>query len=153
SGGRFVFGIGASTPHIVGRWMGTAFDRPVERVGDYVSALRRILGGERVQFTGETVRVDGFRLQAGPGPPIPIHVGALGPRMCRLAGAVADGVQFALMTPEGVRKALKEVRAGAAAAGRDLGEIEVVLRLPIAVDDEGELVRWLARRLLTGYAV
>jgi probable F420-dependent oxidoreductase len=153
SGGRFVLGIGTSTRHIVERWMGTAFDRPVERVGDYVSALRRILDGERVRFAGETVRVDGFRRQAEPVPPIPIHVGALGPRMCRLAGALADGVQFALMTPEGIRAALEVVRRSAAAAGRGHRELEVVLRVPIAVDDEGDLVRLVARRLLTGYAV
>jgi probable F420-dependent oxidoreductase len=153
SGGRFVLGIGASTPQIVERWMGTAFDRPVERVRDYVSTLRRILVGERVEFAGETVRVDGFRRQTGPVAPIPIHVGALGPRMCRLAGALADGVQFALMTPDGVREALEVVRLGAGAAGRDHRLIEVVLRVPIAVDDEGELVRLVARRLLTSYAI
>ena len=153
SGGRFVLGIGASTAHIVERWMGLRFERPVDRVRDYVEALRRMLAGDRVTFDGETVRVDGFRPQVEPVPPVPIHVGALGPRMCRLAGAVADGVQFALMTPEGVRSALEHVHAGAVESGRNPGAIEVVLRVPVAVGDPGGGVRFVARRLLTGYAV
>jgi probable F420-dependent oxidoreductase len=155
TGGRFVLGIGTSTPHIVERWMGLEFEHPVERVRDYVHALRRILRGERVSFEGETVHVDGFRSQVEPVSPVPIHVGALGPRMCRLAGATADGVQFALMTPDGVRAALEHVRAGAREAGRDAAGIEIVLRLPIAVeaDERDGALGFLARRLLTGYAV
>jgi len=79
SGGRFVLGSGASTRDIVERWMGLGFDRPVERVRDYVDALRRILAGDKVSFQGGTVQVHGFRRQAEPVPPVPIHVGALGP--------------------------------------------------------------------------
>ncbi|MDP9344080.1 MAG: LLM class flavin-dependent oxidoreductase [Actinomycetota bacterium] len=153
SGGRFVLGIGTSTRDIVERWMGLGFERPVERVRDYVDALRRILSGDKVSFEGRTVRIHGFRRQTEPAPTIPIHVGALGPRMCRLAGSVADGVQFALMSPEGVRNALGEVRAGLRQAGRDPADFDVVLRIPIAVDEPPEPVRFLARRLLTGYAI
>jgi probable F420-dependent oxidoreductase len=151
--GRFVLGIGASTAHIVERWMGLGFERPVERVREYLEILRRLLAGDRVTSEGATVRVDGFRLQEEPVPPIPIHVGALGPRMCRLAGGKADGVQLALMTPAGVRDALEHVREGAREAARDPAGIEVVLRLPIAVGEPSDAVRFLARRLLTGYAV
>jgi alkanesulfonate monooxygenase SsuD/methylene tetrahydromethanopterin reductase-like flavin-dependent oxidoreductase (luciferase family) len=45
-------------------------------------------------------------------------VAALGPRMCRLAGEVADGVLFNWLTPEHVRVSAEWVREGAAAAGR-----------------------------------
>src|SRR5689334_3416851 len=77
TGGRFVLGMGTSTQHIVERWMGLEFEHPVERVRDYVHALRRILRGEQVSFEGETVRIDGFRSQVEPVSPVPIHVGAL----------------------------------------------------------------------------
>ncbi|HEU5323019.1 MAG TPA: LLM class flavin-dependent oxidoreductase, partial [Methylomirabilota bacterium] len=43
---------------------------------------------------------------------------ALGPRMCGLAGELADGVLFNWLTPEHARRSAELVRAGAAAAGR-----------------------------------
>jgi alkanesulfonate monooxygenase SsuD/methylene tetrahydromethanopterin reductase-like flavin-dependent oxidoreductase (luciferase family) len=73
--------------------------------------------------------------------------------MCGLAGAVADGVQFALLSPEGVVSALEDVRSGAQAAGRDHGSLDVVLRIPVAVGEPPELARLIARRLLVGYTV
>jgi len=57
------------------------------------------------------------------------------------------------MTPDGIRQALREVDAGMLETGRDRDEFDVVLRVPIAVDEPTEVVRGLARRLLTGYAV
>jgi probable F420-dependent oxidoreductase len=151
SGGRFVLGIGTSTPHIVERWMGLRFTNPVGRVREYVESVRRILAGEKVTFEGEEVRIDGFRHQAESVPDVPIHVGALGPRMCRLAGAIADGVQFAFLTPDGVRSALEEVGAGMREAGRTAVDFDTVIRIPIAVD-EPDPVRELARRYVAGYA-
>src|SRR5205807_8114304 len=47
-----------------------------------------------------------------------VIVAALGPKMCRLAGEVADGVLFNWLTPEYAKKSAEEVKAGAKAAGR-----------------------------------
>ena len=43
---------------------------------------------------------------------------ALGPRMCRLAGEIADAVLFNWLTPEHARRSAEWVRAGAGGAGR-----------------------------------
>src|SRR5207247_5247464 len=48
--------------------------------------------------------------------PARLVVAALGPRMCRLAGEVADGVLFNWLTPEHARRSAEWVRAGALAA-------------------------------------
>jgi alkanesulfonate monooxygenase SsuD/methylene tetrahydromethanopterin reductase-like flavin-dependent oxidoreductase (luciferase family) len=45
-------------------------------------------------------------------------VAALGPKMCHLAGEIADGVLLNWLTPEHARRSAELVRAGAAAAGR-----------------------------------
>src|SRR5205823_6561765 len=124
-----------------------------ERVAEYVQVLREMLAGKKVSVEGRTLRVENFRLQVDPGAPVPIYVGALGPRMCRLAGRVADGVQLFLFTPDGVRAALENVAEGARAAGRDPAELDVVMRIPAVVDEPEDLVRFMGRRLLTGYAV
>ncbi len=153
SGGRFVLGVGTSSPPIVAGWMGLSFDRPVLHVRDYVEVLRTALAGKKVSHRGPTRRADGFRLQTDAGGFVPIFIGALGPEMCRLAGRISDGVLFFLMSPEGVRSALEHVREGAREVGRDPDELDVVIRLPVALEEPSELHAFMTRRLITNYAI
>src|ERR1051325_8127159 len=47
-----------------------------------------------------------------------VIVAALGPKMCHLAGEVADGVLFNWLTPEYAKRSVEMVKPGAAAAER-----------------------------------
>jgi probable F420-dependent oxidoreductase len=152
SGGRFVLGIGTSSPAIA-EWMGVEFDARIKRIEEYVEVLREALSGTKVAYRGETVRAENFRLQVDPGAEVPIYIAALGPRMCRLAGRIADGVLFYFMTTDGVRQALADVALGAKEAGRDPNDIDSFIRLPAAVGEPEETARFMGRRLLTGYAI
>jgi probable F420-dependent oxidoreductase len=152
SGGRFVLGLGTSSPVIVGGWMGGSFDRPLKRLREYVEVIREALSGKKVTYRGETVSLDGFRLQLDPGAPVPIYLAALGLQACRLAGEVADGVIFFLKTPNGVRQGLEWVAEGARAAGRDPTELDCVIRVTAAVDEDPKVLRFVSRRLITTYA-
>jgi alkanesulfonate monooxygenase SsuD/methylene tetrahydromethanopterin reductase-like flavin-dependent oxidoreductase (luciferase family) len=58
-------------------------------------------------------------------------VAALGPKMCRLAGEVADGVLFNWLTPEHARVSAGWVREGAAAAGRTPPRLCAYVRLAL----------------------
>lgn len=58
-------------------------------------------------------------------------VAALGPRMCRLAGEVADAVLFNWLTPEFVDRSTEWVRAGAVAAGRSLPQRYAYVRVAL----------------------
>ena len=60
-----------------------------------------------------------------------IIVAALGPKMCRLAGEIADGVLFNWITPEHARVSAEWVRAGAAAAGRPAPTLFAYVRLAL----------------------
>ena len=60
-----------------------------------------------------------------------VIVAALGPKMCRLAGEIADGVLLNWLTPEHARVSGDEVRAGAKAAGRPTPKIFAYVRLAI----------------------
>jgi alkanesulfonate monooxygenase SsuD/methylene tetrahydromethanopterin reductase-like flavin-dependent oxidoreductase (luciferase family) len=60
-----------------------------------------------------------------------IIVAALGPRMCRLAGEVADGVLFNWLTPEHARRSGDLVRAGAQAAGRPVPTLYAYVRVAL----------------------
>jgi alkanesulfonate monooxygenase SsuD/methylene tetrahydromethanopterin reductase-like flavin-dependent oxidoreductase (luciferase family) len=67
--------------------------------------------------------------------PARLYVAALGPRMCRLAGEVADGVLLNWLTPEHARTSAEWVREGAAAARRPAPRLATYVR--VAVGPEG----------------
>jgi len=59
--------------------------------------------GERVNFEGKFYRLKNFRLAIpAPSPAPRIYLAALGPRMCELAGEVADGVLLNWIPPSAV---------------------------------------------------
>jgi probable F420-dependent oxidoreductase len=145
--GRFVLGIGSSSPALVEGWNHATFDRPVERVRDTLRFLRRALSGERVDAEYETFAVRSFRLERPPKHPPPIYVAALRPRMLELAGREADGVLLGLLAARDVPKVVAVAR-GVRAAPRAL---EVVLRLGVFVSEDRERARTACRRLLASY--
>ncbi|MGH2746595.1 MAG: LLM class flavin-dependent oxidoreductase [Actinomycetota bacterium] len=151
SGGRFALGLGTSSDIIINRWMGAGFETPLTRLEEYIEVVRSSLEGQKVDFEGKSTSLSGFRLQLDPGGPVPIYAAALGPRACRLAGRVADGVIFFLKTPDGVKQALGWVAEGASEAGRDPGQLDCVIRLPVAMDEDEEVLGLMARRLITSY--
>ncbi|MHB1594340.1 MAG: LLM class flavin-dependent oxidoreductase, partial [Streptosporangiaceae bacterium] len=72
------------------------------------------------------------------GPPVPIYLAAMGPRMLALAGEVADGALGLSFPPERAPAAAALVRAGAEAAGRDPAAIDVPACFWCSVDDDPE---------------
>jgi alkanesulfonate monooxygenase SsuD/methylene tetrahydromethanopterin reductase-like flavin-dependent oxidoreductase (luciferase family) len=60
-----------------------------------------------------------------------LYVAALGPRMCRLAGEVADGVLLNWLTPEHARRSAEWVREGARAAGRPVPRLAAYVRVAL----------------------
>ena len=153
SGGRFVLGLGTSSNIIIRNWMGQAFDHPLIRLRQTVEVLRELLAGKKVTFEGESFHLADYRLQLDPRAPTPIYLAALGPKACRLAGEIADGVIFFLKTPEGVRQGLEWVAEGARAAGRDPSALDCVIRVTAAVDEDRAALKKAERRLITTYAM
>ena len=72
--GRFVLGIGVSSPVVVTAWNGVPLERPYQRARDMLRFLRPALAGEKVSMTGDTFSVSGLpaghaaRPAARPGP-------------------------------------------------------------------------------------
>jgi len=60
-----------------------------------------------------------------------VIVAALGPKMCHLAGEVADGVLFNWLTPEYAKRSAELVRAGAAAAKRPVPRLYAYVRVAL----------------------
>jgi probable F420-dependent oxidoreductase len=128
SGGRFRLGLGSQIKTHVERRYGARWVAPVAQMRECVEAIRAIFtawqtGGKldyRGEHTSHTLMTPFF--DPGPnefGPP-PILLGALGPKMTRMAAATADGL---LTHPFNSRRHLVErtlpaVDAGLADAGR-----------------------------------
>jgi len=145
-GGRGLsLGIGSSSQTIVEQWHGATFVPPLARVRESVEATRALLAGER-GYRGSHVSADRFRLATPPLGPVRLFVGALGPRMLRLAGAVGDGVCLNLMPAGAVPRQLAEVRRGAAEAGRELpGHFRAMARFHIVLTEDPAAGRDLIR--------
>jgi probable F420-dependent oxidoreductase len=132
--GRFVLGLGSSTEAIVSGWMGLPYGKPLTRMRETVTTVRRLLAGEKV---------GALKLHRIPETPVPIFMAAIGDRMLRLAGEVADGLVFFMVGPSGAPQLVAET-------GRTM---EFVPRV-IAIDgDRLEDNLALARRWIAGYAV
>ncbi|MBD0281055.1 MAG: LLM class flavin-dependent oxidoreductase [Thermoleophilaceae bacterium] len=141
SSGRAVLGLGAGgTNH-----RALAVDRraPVTALREAVELLRGLWAGATVTLDGPVVRANEAKLDFSPERPrIPIYIGARGPRVLELGGAVADGVIVGNVgTREGWAYALDRIAAGAARAGRGLEDVRLTAWLYSCVaDDEEEAV-------------
>jgi probable F420-dependent oxidoreductase len=151
SGGRFVLGVGISTPTIVEQWMGIQYRMPMTRLRETVGAIRAIFSGQKVTAEGKTVRINGFRLTGPVENPPPIYVGAQGEQMLRTAGEIGDGVIVNYITPETFGRMLAPIHEGAQAAGRTTDSLDIACRILVAIDHEEDVVREMLRRELTAY--
>ena len=89
SGGRFVLGLGASTPQLAEGLHDTPFEPPVPRMRRMITQIRALLRGERIPLA-VTANARALKLSVPPAPELPLHVAALGDAMTRLAGELAD---------------------------------------------------------------
>lgn len=98
--GRVLPGIGHGwQPHMA--QIGAKVGSPLTLLQEYVTALRDLLAGKEVSADGRYVRLNGVRLDWTPAEPLPIMIGANGPRSLRLAGRLGDGTLLTSMVPAG----------------------------------------------------
>ncbi|MEV0826017.1 TIGR03564 family F420-dependent LLM class oxidoreductase [Nonomuraea rubra] len=132
-GGRFALGIGLSHKMVIENMFGYSFERPGRHMKEYLDILIPASRGEQVDYQGETLKAN-VRLTT-PGAGFPVLIAALGPRMLRLAGTVADGTVLWMTGPKTVAEHIAPtIQAAAAEAGRERPRI--VCALPISVTDD-----------------
>src|SRR5215470_4540731 len=89
SGGRFVLGLGTSTPQLAEGLHDTPFETPIARMRRTVGQVRALLRGDRIPLA-VTTNARALKLNMTPAPEIPIYLAALGEASTRLAGELAD---------------------------------------------------------------
>jgi len=161
--GRFRIGLGTQVrTHVVRRY-GMSFERPGPRLRDYVLAVKACFAafrGADLDHHGEFYELDFLTRQWSPGPIGPadpkVDIAAVNPWMLTMAGEVADGVHVHPIGEPGylARHVVPGIAAGAALAGRDPGEIAVIVPATTIVGDtDAEIVqaREAARASLSFY--
>ena len=145
SGGRFHLGLGTQVRAHVERRYSMPFDHPAARLTDYVRCLRAVWDSfqndTRPNYEGPFYR---FKLinqffNAGPieHPDIPVYVAGVNPRMCRVAGEVADGLHVHPMHSVGylrdvVRPALED---GARRSDRNAEDLQLYAPVMVVTGD------------------
>jgi len=154
SGGRFLLGLGVANKTIAG-WHGGTFNRPLRRIREYAEIVRKVAAGERVEYKGEMYDTgQRFQLSWKPQHPrFPIYFAGLGPKMTRLAGEVADGVVINMAPASQVRVIAGRVREGAAAAGRDPAQAEIIAKVWVSLHSDRALARSNLRQMVTFYSI
>ncbi|MGV9778626.1 TIGR03564 family F420-dependent LLM class oxidoreductase [Streptosporangium sp. NPDC003464] len=147
--GRLALGVGLSHQIVIEGMYGYGFDRPARHMREYLSVLVPLVRGEQVAFEGETLKARLGLTTPGAGD-MPVLVAALGPRMLKLAGELADGTVLWMTGPKTVAEHVAPaVTEAARAAGRPAPRI--VCALPVCVTDDVEAARARAAEVFEVY--
>lgn len=137
---RMKMGLGAWWEPLATR-VGLPNTKPLTAMREIITVVKRLLAGEVVSFDGEFVHVADIRFdvpqdEAPRGYPVPVYVGAVGMKMMRLAGEIADGVLLNfLLPPSYTASAMDALRRGAEVAGRTVESIDRPQFIVCSVDD------------------
>jgi probable F420-dependent oxidoreductase len=135
SKGRVVLGLGSQVRKHNEERFSVPWSAPVPRMREYVQTLRAIWSSwqerQKPDFRGAHYRYTYLTPFFDPGPldhpHIPVHIAAVNPAMCRLAGELCDGARLHGFC---TRRYLDDVvlpaiAQGAARAGRALADVEL----------------------------
>jgi len=142
SRGRFTLGLGSQVKGHIQRRFGMTWSAPGPWMREYVQAVRAIWAswqtGAPLDVKSEHYTINLLVPLFTPAPiehpDIPIHLAAVNPYMCQVAGEVADGVRpHPVCTPKYIEEVmLPAVRKGAAKAGRKLDGFAVSIKPLVA---------------------
>jgi alkanesulfonate monooxygenase SsuD/methylene tetrahydromethanopterin reductase-like flavin-dependent oxidoreductase (luciferase family) len=136
SGDRFVLGLGLQSKRLVEGLHGTTHGG-LGAMRETIHVVRSLLAGEAVTLDGQTVRIEGRHLAFPPRRPVPIHVGALGPRMLELSGEMSDGLLGWFCSRPFLDRVVRPcLDVGARRSGRSLAGFDLTWMLPALVSDD-----------------
>jgi F420-dependent oxidoreductase-like protein len=139
-----VLGMGPSHDMVIEGAYGLSYARVGQHSEEYTRVVTAALRGDAVQLDGEQLRAHAGSPTAAPFP-VPVLLGALAPRMLRVAGEVADGTVTWMANRVALEShVVPRITAAAEAAGRPAPR--VVAGLPVAVHDDVDEARAAAAR-------
>jgi probable F420-dependent oxidoreductase len=164
SGGRFTLGLGTQVRGHITRRFGMPWDPPAPKLREVIGAIREVWAawdrGTPPAFRGRYFTISLMTplfTPPGPTPPgLSVQIAGVGPRMCRLAGEVADGFHLhPLHTRRYLQEvALPQIEAGLRQSGRPRGACPIVASTFVAMGNATEVADGLReiRRRIAFYA-
>ncbi|WP_405641162.1 LLM class F420-dependent oxidoreductase [Streptomyces sp. NBC_00019] len=153
TGGRYHLGLALGTKHLTETGFGIPYERPIARLREFLTALRRLTETGDADFHGELLTATTPLPASVPGgaePPVPLLVAAMAPQALRVSGELADGILPLLAGPRALAEHIvPAVTAAAEAAGRPAPRI--VAFVPGVVTADVEAVRETATESLAFY--
>jgi coenzyme F420-dependent glucose-6-phosphate dehydrogenase len=110
------------------------------RLKEAIELIRQLWSTDRVDFAGDYYSTHRATIYDRPETPVPLYIAGSGPAATRLAGRRGDG----FITTSGKAPALytdtllPAVREGAEKAGRDLGEVDLLIEVKVSFDRDKE---------------
>lgn len=156
TGGRTVFGIGTSGQLVIEGFHGVPFDRPVQRLKEYVEIFNAVVSGEKLNYEGEIFKLTrGFKLLFKPvRSHIPVYIASITPKSIIQTGAIADGWMPIFWPKERFQEGRALLAQGAEGAGRAGAHIEIAPTIGlnlIGPGDDAEAIRRKAREPIAFY--
>jgi F420-dependent oxidoreductase-like protein len=164
SDGRFTLGLGASGPQVIEGWHGVPYDAPLQRTREVVEICRQVWRRERLVHEGPKYTVPLPAEQGtGLGKPlklintpvrdrIPVMLAALGPKNVELAAEIAEAWEPIFFMPERAGSVWGDsLTAGKAKRDPALGDLQIVVGVPVAIGDDVEPMLDLVRPQLALY--
>jgi probable F420-dependent oxidoreductase len=151
SGGRAILGVGLGREHHYAQF-GIPRERRVRRLREGVELIRALWSEPRVDFRGETFRLDAGTMAPKPvqRPRLPIWFGVGHPNAVKRAGRLADGwMGSGGSSIAAFQQSVPILRAALEKAGRDPANFPISKRLFIAVDERADVARAELHRWFT----
>jgi alkanesulfonate monooxygenase SsuD/methylene tetrahydromethanopterin reductase-like flavin-dependent oxidoreductase (luciferase family) len=112
SNGRLVLGLGTSSLPIVESFHGSSFEKPLQRMKEYVEIIRLVTSGKKVNYDGDIFKLNNFTLLIKPlRNEIPIYLAAINQKMVDLAWNIGNGVIFYLRPLNEMKQTISKMQS------------------------------------------
>ncbi|MBA4436115.1 MAG: LLM class flavin-dependent oxidoreductase, partial [Nitrosopumilaceae archaeon] len=144
SKGRVILGLGTSSLPIVETFHGYSFDKPLQRMKEYVEIIKLISSGKPITYSGEIFNLKNFTLLIKPQrESIPIYIAAINEKMVNLTWDVGDGVIFYLRPKNEMKETIQKMQSKR--------KIDVTCQIITCISENSEEAITRAKKTLAFY--
>ena len=112
SKGRVILGLGTSSVPIVETFHGYNFEKPLQRMKEYVEIIKMISSGKPINYSGKIFNLKNFTLLIKPQrESIPIYIAAINEKMVNLTWDIGDGVIFYLRPKNEMKETIQNMQS------------------------------------------